>query len=145
MLEAVENDEPTAAKTKWRVCHTFMVLNKATEVLPFSQGDLKSKHEFTAGYHWASVVDFSAGYYAIPLNDESVSYVEGKGYYIYLCMPFGLTGAPFCEMVAIALEDMISRELVNWKDDICLPKTLQPMAVLQTVSRQSPFIIPIEE
>jgi hypothetical protein len=38
-------------------------------------------------------------------------------------MPFGLTGAPatFCEMVAIALEDMIGRELVNWMDDICLP------------------------
>jgi hypothetical protein len=38
-------------------------------------------------------------------------------------MPFGLTGAPatFCEMVSIALEDMIGRELVNWMDDICLP------------------------
>ena len=38
-------------------------------------------------------------------------------------MPFRLTGAPatFCEMVAIALEDMIGRELVNWMDDICLP------------------------
>jgi RNase H-like domain found in reverse transcriptase/Integrase zinc binding domain/Reverse transcriptase (RNA-dependent DNA polymerase) len=50
-------------------------------------------------------------------------YVEGHGYYVYLRMPFGLTGAPatFCEMVAIALEDMISRELVNWMDDICLP------------------------
>ena len=38
-------------------------------------------------------------------------------------MPFGLTGAPatFCEMVAIALEDMISCKLVNWMDDICLP------------------------
>jgi hypothetical protein len=38
-------------------------------------------------------------------------------------MPFGLTGAPatFCEMIAIALDDMIGRELVNWMDDICLP------------------------
>src|SRR6202040_4401028 len=38
-------------------------------------------------------------------------------------MPFGLTGAPatFCEMVAIALKDMIGCELVNWMDDICLP------------------------
>lgn len=49
--------------------------------------------------------------------------MEGKGYYVYLCMPFSLTGAPatFCEMVAIALDDMIGRELVNWMDDICLP------------------------
>src|SRR6202050_3833904 len=73
------------------------------------------------------VIYFSAVYYAVPLDDESVPYVafyvEGKGYYVYLHMPFGLTGAPatFCEMVAIALEDMIGRELVNWMDDICRP------------------------
>jgi hypothetical protein len=50
-------------------------------------------------------------------------YVEGRGYYVYLQMPFGLTGAPatFCEMIAIALDDMIGRELVNWMDDVCLP------------------------
>jgi hypothetical protein len=38
-------------------------------------------------------------------------------------MPFGLMGAPvtFCEMVSIVLEDMISRELVNWMDNIFLP------------------------
>ena len=38
-------------------------------------------------------------------------------------MPFRLTGAPatFCEMVAIALDDMISCELVNWMDDMCIP------------------------
>ena len=49
-------------------------------------------------------------------------YVEGRGYYVDLRMPLGLTGAPatFCEMVAIALEDMIGRELVSWMDDICL-------------------------
>src|SRR6266481_5981295 len=37
-------------------------------------------------------------------------------------MPFGLTGAPttFCEMVAIALDDMIDKELVSWMDDICI-------------------------
>jgi hypothetical protein len=38
-------------------------------------------------------------------------------------MPFGLTGAPttFSELIAIALDDMIGRELVNWMDDVCLP------------------------
>src|SRR6267143_740240 len=38
-------------------------------------------------------------------------------------MPFGLTGAPatFCEMVAIALDDMIGQELVNWMDNVCIP------------------------
>src|SRR6266481_2955397 len=41
---------------------------------------------------------------------------------MYLCMPFGLTGAPtmFCEMVATALDSMIGNELVNWMDNICI-------------------------
>ena len=61
------------------------------------------------------------------LDDKSMPnvafYVEGRGYYVYLRMPFGLTGAPatFCKMVAIALDDMIGHELVNWMDNICMP------------------------
>ena len=60
------------------------------------------------------------------MSDKSVLYtafyVEGRGYYVYLRMPFGLTGAPatFGELIAIALDDMIRQELVNWMDDICL-------------------------
>ena len=119
-LEAVEDDKPNTPKTKWRVCHAFNALNKATQVPPFPAGDLRTKQEFAAGHRWASVIDFAAGYYAVPLDDDTVPYVafyvEGRGYYAYLLMPFGLTGAPatFCEMVAIALDDMIGRELVNW-------------------------------
>jgi hypothetical protein len=38
-------------------------------------------------------------------------------------MPFGLTGAPttFSELIAITLDDMIGRELINWMDNVCLP------------------------
>ena len=60
------------------------------------------------------------------MDDASVPYtafyIEGRGYYVYLRMPFGLTGAPatFSELIAIALEDMIGRELVNWMDNICM-------------------------
>ena len=73
------------------------------------------------------VIDFAAGYYAVSLDDESVPYtafyVEGRGYYVYLRMPFGLTGAltTFQELIAIALNNMIGWELVRWMDDICLP------------------------
>ena len=37
-------------------------------------------------------------------------------------MPFRLTGTPttFCEMVAIALDNMINKDLVSWMDDICI-------------------------
>jgi hypothetical protein len=121
------DDSTLPRQTKWRVCHAFTALNKMTQVLPFPQGDLKAKQQFAAGHRWGSVIDFAAGYYAVPIADESVPYIgfymEGRGYYVYLRMPFGLTGAPatFCEMVSIALEDMIGRELVNWMDDIFLP------------------------
>jgi len=128
LLEAVENKgTPKEIKTKWRVCHAFTALNRATQVPPFPQGDLRHKHEFAAGHRYVSVIDFAAGYYAVPLDDESVPYtafyVEGRGYFVYLRMPFGLTGAPttFSELIAIALDDMIGRELVNWMDDVCLP------------------------
>ena len=127
LLDAVEGVTPNEVKTKWRICHAFMALNRATQIPPFPQGDLNGKHQFAAGHRWASVIDFAAGYYAIQMSDESVPYtafyVEGRGYYVYLRMPFGLTGAPatFGELIAIALDDMIGRELVNWMDDICLP------------------------
>jgi hypothetical protein len=97
------------------------------QVPPFPMGDLKSKHEFAVGHRWASIVDFASGYYTITLDDESVPYaafyVEGRGYYVYLRMPFGLTGAPamFCKMVVIALDNMIGRELINWMDNVCIP------------------------
>ena len=72
------------------------------------------------------MIDLSVGYYAIKMEEESVPYmafyVEGRGYFVYLQMPFGLTGAltTFCEMVAIALDDMIDKELVSWMDDVCI-------------------------
>jgi hypothetical protein len=42
---------------------------------------------------------------------------------VYLRMPFGLTGTPttYMELIAIALDDMIGWELINWMDDVCLP------------------------
>ena len=74
-----------------------MALNRATHIPHFPQSDLKAKHEFTAGHRWTSVIDLAAGYYSIPLDNELVPYtafyVKGRGYYVYLRMPFGLTGA----------------------------------------------------
>jgi len=100
--------------------------NVATQVPAFPSGDLKTKQQAVAGRQWASVIDLAAGYYAIRMDDEAIPYtafhVEGRGYYVYLRMPFGLTGTPttFCEMVATALDDLIGKDLVNWMDDICI-------------------------
>jgi hypothetical protein len=65
LLEAVEGHGQKEVKTKWRICHAFSTLNKATQVPPFPQGDLNNKHQFAAGHRWASVIDFAAGYQPI--------------------------------------------------------------------------------
>ena len=127
LLDAVEGKGPTTIKLKWQVCHAYMALNWATKIPAFPQGNLNQKHQFATGHEWLSVIDFANGYFVVPLDNESVSYtafyMEDRGYYVYLHMPFGLTGAlaTFQEMIAIMLEDMIGRELVNWMDDICIP------------------------
>lgn len=63
-------------------------LNKATEVPLFPTSNLQAKQEFAAGHHWASLINFAAGYYAVELDNMSVPYitfyVEGRGYYNYL-------------------------------------------------------------
>lgn len=45
-----------------------------------------------------SMFDFAAGFYAVEIVEESrphtAFYVEGRGYFAYRRMPFGLTGAP---------------------------------------------------
>lgn len=70
------------APRKWRVCHSYMTLNRNTQVPPFLQGNLYIKQQRMAGKRWTSVIDFAAGYYAVEMEPESVPYtafyVEGK-------------------------------------------------------------------
>src|SRR6266481_1879136 len=121
-----KDEGPKPLPKKWQVCQAFHTMNAATQVPVFPSGDLKTKQQAVAGKRWASVIDLAAGYYVIRMDKEAVPYtafhVEGRGFYVYLRMPFGLTGAPtmFCEMVATALDGMIGNELVNWMDDICI-------------------------
>lgn len=121
-----ETEQKETKKAKWRICHAFIALNKATQVPPFPQGDLAAKQQQVAGKRWASVMDFASGYYAIAMDEDSKMYtafcVEGRGFYVYKRMPFGLTGAPttFCEMLAIGLGEMVNRDLVAWMDDVCI-------------------------
>ncbi|KAF8751464.1 hypothetical protein RHS01_08177 [Rhizoctonia solani] len=69
---------------------------------------------------------FASGFNALPMEESSIKYTgfyaEGRGHYVYLRMPFGLTGAPtsFCEMLADALYDLLGDGAEVWMDDICL-------------------------
>ncbi|QRW10185.1 Retrovirus-related Pol polyprotein from transposon opus [Ceratobasidium sp. AG-Ba] len=118
-------DEGTdTQQAKWRLVQNFAAVNKVTQIRPFPMGDLPAKQRWAAGKRYVSVMDLQAGFHAIPIAKESIPFtgfhVDGRGYYVYCRMPFGLTGAPttFCEMLATALHDLIGVHIDLWMDDI---------------------------
>ena len=73
-LEAKEEGPKTPPK-KWRVCQGFHAVNAATQVPAFPSGDLKTKQQAVAGKRWASVIDLTAGYYTIKMDEEAIPYM----------------------------------------------------------------------
>lgn len=108
---------------KWRICQDFADLNRATQVPALPQGDIRTKQQWLCGHRWLNVFDFASGFYACAIPEEDQPYVcfyvEGRGYFRYLRMPFGLTGAPstFAEMTARALGDMVGLLFQLFVDD----------------------------
>ncbi|THH08021.1 hypothetical protein EW146_g9125 [Bondarzewia mesenterica] len=100
-------------QTKWRICQSFKALNDITTVPPMPQGDIRAKQQALAGHRWITIFDFASGFYACLIAKEDQPYicfyVAGRGYFKYLRMPFGLTGAPshFADMTATALGDLV--------------------------------------
>ncbi|CAK5268700.1 unnamed protein product [Mycena citricolor] len=124
-FETVSSNKWEAPKTKWQIVHAYKRLNDATKIPNFAPGDLHAKQQKMAGKAMGSVIDLASGYYAVAMDDNSVPftafYVPGRGYYVYLRMPMGLTGTPttFCEMVVSALDGLLGADFENWMDDIC--------------------------
>ena len=121
-----ETDQDTSVpslQNKWRVCQDFTELNLVTKVPPMPQGDIRLKQQNLSGHRWITVFDFANGFYACEIKPEDQPYicfyVEGRGYYAYQCMPFGLTGGPstFGQMTATALGDLIGTLIKLFIDD----------------------------
>ena len=91
------------------------------------QGDIRAKQQALAGHQWVTVFDIASGFYACPIAEEDQPYicfyVAGRGYYKYLRMPFGLTGAPsrFASMTAAALGDLVGTLCQLFVDDGGVP------------------------
>jgi RNase H-like domain found in reverse transcriptase/Reverse transcriptase (RNA-dependent DNA polymerase) len=108
---------------KWRVCTNYMKLNEVMHVLQMPQGDICTKQQALCGHHWISMFYFAAGFYAVEISEESwpytAFYVEGRGYFVYCHMPFGLTGAPSCfnQVMARALHGLVSTMIQLFVDD----------------------------
>ena len=109
-----DQDDP-----KWRICQNFSQINRITKVAPMPQGDIRAKQQRLSGHRWVSGFDFAAGFYAVIVDPESrpytAFYVEGRGYFWYKRMPFGLTGAPstFGNMTATHLYELIVEEIME--------------------------------
>jgi transposase InsO family protein len=104
---------------KWRICQNFGEVNKVTEIAPMPQGDIRVKQQNVSGHRWLSLFDFASGFYAVKVAEESrpytAFYVEGRGYFWYCKMPFGLTGAPstFAHMTATHLHDLLANGIME--------------------------------
>ena len=113
------NDEVASSEQKWRICQNFGEVNKLTKIAPMPQGDIRTKQQRLSGHRWVSIFDFTAGFYAVEVAEESrpytAFYVEGRGYFWYAKMPFGLTGAPstFAHMTAQHLHDLLAQEIME--------------------------------
>ena len=114
-----ENKNNEKKPTKWRMCQDFNGINKVTEIAPFPQGDLRAKQLRLSGHRYIHVFDFAAGFYGIAVHPESQPYItfymEGRGYFAYQRMPFGVTGGPseFGHTTAERFHDLIARTIME--------------------------------
>lgn len=112
------NDEDKG-EPKWRICQNFSQINKVTKVALMPQGDIRAKQQHLSGHRWVSGFDFAAGFYVIAVDPESrpytAFYVEGRGYFQYKRMPFGLTGtqSTFTHMTATRMHELIVEEIME--------------------------------
>ena len=114
-----ESESSTKKPTKWRMCQDFNGINRVTEVVPFPQGDLRAKQLRLSGHRYIHVFDFAAGFYGIAVHPDSqpyiTFYVEGRGYFAYQRMPFGVTGGPseFGHTTAERFHDLIAKTIME--------------------------------
>ena len=101
----------------------YKLLNQSTKVRPMPQGDIRAKQHKLCGKRWISKGDFTGGFYATRVAEESQPYTAfyagARGYRAWVRMPFGLTGAPtsFGEMTAKALGDLVGDIMELLADD----------------------------
>jgi Reverse transcriptase (RNA-dependent DNA polymerase) len=101
------------------MCQDFNGINKVTEVAPVPQGNIHAKQLRLSRHRYVHVFDFAAGFYGISVHPDSQPYimffVEGRGYFAYQCMPFGVTGGPleFGHITGERFHDLIAASVLE--------------------------------
>ena len=101
------------------MCQDFGGINKVTEVAPVPQGDIRAKQLRLSGHRYLHVFNFAAGFYGIAVHPKSQPYitffVEGRGYFVYQHMPFGVTGGPseFGHVTGEQFHDLIIQTILK--------------------------------
>ena len=97
----------------------FGGINKATEVAPMPQGNIRAKQLRLSGHRYVHVFDFAAGFYGITVHPDLQPYitffVEGRGYFAYVHMPFGVTGGPseFRHITRERFHDLMAKSILK--------------------------------
>jgi hypothetical protein len=110
-------DEPQGQN--WWLCQDFSEVNRVTQIAPMAQGNIRGKQQRLSGHQYVHVFDFAAGFYAISIETKSQPYltffVEGKGYFKYLRLPFGVTGglSEFGQLTAERLCDLVGNNTIE--------------------------------
>ena len=87
------------------------------------QGDIRVKQHKLCGKHWILKGDFTGGFYATKVTEESQPYTAFYagvwGYRAWVQMPFRLTGAPtsFGEKTVKVLGDLVGDIMELLADD----------------------------
>ena len=110
---------PLNTPIKWCMCQDFGGINKVTKVAPIPQGDIQAKQLGLSGHRYIHVFDFAAGFYGIAIHPDSQPYItffiEGRGYFAYLRMPFGAICGPseFGHITGERLHDLIAKSVLE--------------------------------
>lgn len=117
--------------SKWRLCVDYRELNRLSKVDTYPLPRIDDVLDCFSGCRYFSVIDFTSGFWQIPLDEDSISlsaFIVPGGLYEFLRMPFGLAGAPAtCQRVVDnVIADLKWRSAITYMDDtVIFSKTFE--------------------
>lgn len=137
VAQGCSRKKPPDISPKWRVTQNFADLNKAMQILPMFQGDIRAKQQHLSGHKYVSIFDFASGLYAVEIPEKWRPYftffINGRGYLWYKRMAMGWTGVPtvFSVVVTNCLHNILADNTMELfvDDSGCGDQTFSGMMV----------------